>query len=115
MHSSSRIRLVIALTALAFAACSGNEPTPGGFAPPIPSLRQDEPPMHALNAPLGWPKKTNQPILFAADGPSGVLMFDPNKANGSPEGSIVEGISGAAGLAVDSRCTLYVATSRPTR
>ncbi len=66
--------------------------------------------MHAwLGAPLGWPKGKREPILFAADGPSGVLMFDPNKANGSPEGSIVEGISGAAGLAVDSNCTLYVA------
>jgi hypothetical protein len=108
MQSSTRL---IASTTLAFAAaCSGNSPAPSGFGPPIPSLRQSVPSMHAFpNAPLGWPKANNGPILFAADGPSGVLMFDPNKVNGSPEGSIVEGISGAAGLAVDSKCTLYVA------
>jgi len=104
-----RIRL-ITMTALALAACSGNGPAPGGLTPPIASLRQSAASIRALpNAPQGWPKGKNGPILFAADGPSGVLMFDPSKANGSPEGSIVDGISGAAGLAVDSKCTLYVA------
>jgi hypothetical protein len=109
MQSSMRIRLITS-TALALAACSGNGPTQSGFSPPIASLRQSVPTMHTSpTAPLGWPKGKNGPILFAADGPSGVLMFDPNQANGSPEGSIVEGISGAAGLAVDNKCTLYVA------
>jgi hypothetical protein len=46
--------------------------------------------------------------LFAADGPNGVLMFNPNQVNGSPEGSITDGVSAAAGLAVDRSCTLYV-------
>ena len=36
-------------------------------------------------------------------------MFNPNKVNAKPEGSIVNGIVGAAGLAVDTSCTLYVA------
>ncbi len=111
MQSSTRIRLAVTSAALALAAaCSGSGPASSGFAPSVPSLRESVPAMHALpNAPLGWPKGKHGPILFAADGPSGVLMFDPNKVNGSPEGSIVEGISGAAGLAVDSNCTLYVA------
>jgi hypothetical protein len=111
MQSTTRIRLVVTSTALVFtAACSGNGPTSSGFAPPIPSLHRSVLATHAFrNAPLGWPKGKHEPILFAADGPSGVLMFDPNEANGSPEGSIVEGISGAAGLAVDANCTLYVA------
>lgn len=108
MYSLSS-RALIGATALAFAAgCAGNTPTTGsGFVPLTHGL---VPPTHAVsNAPLGWPKKRNQPILFASDGPNGVLMFDPNKANGSPEGSILNGIDGAAGLAVDSGCTLYVA------
>ncbi|HLY02901.1 MAG TPA: hypothetical protein VKR56_10480 [Candidatus Cybelea sp.] len=109
MHNVSR-RALITATALAFAGCSGNAPTNGAFAPPLALQRRNASPTFALpNVASGWPKKKNQPILFAADGPSGVLMFDPNKADGSPEGSIVEGISGAAGLAVDSKCTLYVA------
>lgn len=104
-------RALMAVTALAFAAgCSGNIPTANRPDSLMPSLQPGVPQLRASrNIPLGWPKRRNQPILFAADGPSGVLMFNPNKVNASPEGSIVDGISGASGLAVDSNCTLYVA------
>lgn len=104
------VRALTAATALAcVASCSGNRGNPDGFNPLIPSALGVARPTNARPIVAGWPKKKNQPILFAADGPSGVLMFDPNDVNGSPEGSIVSGISGAAGLAVDRKCTLYVA------
>jgi hypothetical protein len=103
-------RALIAAMILTFAGCSGNGSAPNGFTPLLPSLHKtvlSSP--GSAKIPLGWPKKPRQPILFAADGPSGVLMFDPNDPNGPPEGSIVDGIEGAAGLAVDRNCTLYVA------
>jgi hypothetical protein len=110
LHAFSSRALVV-VTALVFVAgCSGTATTAGQFTPLTPSLRQDLHSLRALaNVQRGWPKKQNEPILFAADGPSGVLMFDPNDVNPSPEGSIVDGISGASGLAVDRKCTLYVA------
>jgi hypothetical protein len=92
-------RTLIAAAAFSFAAgCAGSIPSADQFSQLNPSA-------------VGWPNKKKTPILFAADGPSGVLMFDPNVPNGSPEGSIVDGVGGAAGLAVDSKCTLYVANT----
>lgn len=97
--------------ALIFAAgCSATTPPVSQIA--APALRMREPAAAARelqNAPRGWPKSKSEPILFVADGPDGILMFDPNKANGKPKGSITNGISGAAGLVVDPKGTLYVA------
>lgn len=108
---NGKIGALLAVAALAFAAgCNGSTPAANPFAPPVASTGASVPRIHASGkTPIGWPKKKDQPILFAADGPSGVVMFDPNTPNGSPEGSITNGISGAAGLAVDRSCTLYVA------
>jgi hypothetical protein len=103
-------RTLIAATLFVFVAgCAGTEPYADRFSQLNPPVQQGVRATHGRPDAVGWPKKKNQPILFAADGPSGVLMFNPNVANGSPEGSIVDGIDGAAGLAVDSKCTLYVA------
>jgi hypothetical protein len=99
-----------AMLLLVAAGCSSGAPTANGFGPPAPSLYRGVTATRALpNVRAGWPKNAHQPILFAADGPSGVEMFNPNKINAKPEGSIVNGIVGAAGLAVDGSCTLYVA------
>jgi hypothetical protein len=105
------IRAFFAATVLVFAAgCSGSTPAANQFTSLIPSLQNNARLVRSLpNVPLGWPKSKNHAILVAADGPSGVLMFNPKEVNGSPEGSIVDGISGAAGMAVDNKCTLYVA------
>lgn len=103
-------RALVAAAVLAFAAgCAGNASLAERYDPVVPLLRQASSSMRLMSrVPVGWPKKKNQPVLFAADGPNGVLMFNPNQANGSPEGSITDGISAAAGLAVDRSCTLYV-------
>lgn len=104
-------RAFIAGALLAFAAgCSGNPSLGDRFNPAAPLLRQATASVRAMpGVRIGWPKAKNQPILFAADGPNGVLMFNPNQPSGSPEGAITAGISGAAGMAVDRKCTLYVA------
>jgi serine/threonine-protein kinase len=62
-------------------------------------------------APLGWPdkKKKKKSVLFVADCDSGVLLFDPTKANSSPIGSITTGTDCAFGVAVDKSGNLYVA------
>jgi hypothetical protein len=61
------------------------------------------------NAPMGWPKrKKAQAILFVADSKKGVLMYDPNDANSSPEGSITTGVDYPDGIAVDNTGALYV-------
>lgn len=125
-HSLSR-RALIAAAALSFAAgCSANgtNPSQSSLTPSayqglggvrilpgpvvsgpivVPLTRQ------RLNAPMGWPKKKKaKQILFVSDGSSGVEMYDPKVANGSPEGSITTGTDGPFGLAVDKKGTLYV-------
>lgn len=111
MLDRTSIRALVAAIMLASAsACSESVGTANQPGPLMPPLQQGVSPLNAeRNSPLGWPKKRSEPILFASDGPSGVLMFNPNKVNPAPEGSIVNGIKGAAGLAVDGSCTLYVA------
>lgn len=100
--------LVVAAT-IACAACSADSANADRGNSVLPSLRENAYSAASGSYPAGWPKKQSQPILFAADGPSGVLMFDPQTPSASPEGSIKAGIDGAAGLAVDGKCTLYVA------
>jgi hypothetical protein len=62
-------------------------------------------------APAGWPdkKKKKKSLLFVADASSGVLIYNPKTANGSPTGSITTGVDTPGGVAVDSHGSLYVA------
>jgi hypothetical protein len=123
-------RALCAAAALAFAAgCSGNTLTSGGSSALTPSTHVAGqawrilpgpvvsgpiliPLTHPIsNAPKGWPdkKKKKKEILFVADCDSGVLMYDPTKANSSPIGSITTGTDCAFGAAVDKAGNLYVA------
>jgi hypothetical protein len=103
--------LSIGAVAVLLAGCGGSSAA-NRFTPLVPSLRQSAPSTHALpGVPVGWPKNKHEAILFAADGSAGLLMFDPNKADGSPIGSITAGIDGTAGVAVDAKSTLYVVNS----
>jgi hypothetical protein len=118
-------------TALAFAAgCSSNSMAPSQSSSVTPTSRYAGENMrvfrgpavigpivvpavaHKPNAPAGWPdakKKKKKMILFVSDSSSGVLMYNPAKANSSPTGSITTGTSTPFGLAVDKKGTLYVA------
>ncbi|MBV9719426.1 MAG: hypothetical protein JOZ77_08900 [Candidatus Eremiobacteraeota bacterium] len=123
-------RALVAATALALAAgCSGNALTPNQSSSTNQSAGRGSQAMRALpgptvagpvfaplaplkvNAPAGWPAKKKQAsILFASDeSTSAVLMYDPNKPNSAPTGSITTGVDVPAGLAVDKTGTLYVA------
>jgi sugar lactone lactonase YvrE len=122
-------RALCAAAALSFAAgCSGNTLTSGGSSALTPSTHVAGqagrilpgpvvsgpiliPLGHPItNAPKGWPdKKKKKAILFVADCDSGVLMYDPTKANSSPVGSITTGTDCAFGAAVDKAGNLYVA------
>ncbi|MGA8535303.1 MAG: hypothetical protein WB615_14445 [Candidatus Tumulicola sp.] len=123
-------RVLIAAVAVALAAgCSGNPAslTPGQSTPLTPSSRQAGTGMRVLpgpavagprivplvprqpNAPRGWPAAApNLQILFVADASSGVLMYSPKTPNASPEGSITDGVSAPAGVAIDKSGALYV-------
>ncbi len=121
-------RALIAGAALSLAAgCSGNSLTPGQSSSVAPSSHHAGLAMRVLpgpavagpivvplvplnpNAPAGWPaKKKAKPILFVADSSSGVLTYDPSVANGSPTGSITDGVDAPAGVAVDKSGALYV-------
>jgi hypothetical protein len=134
MHQSVLRRVLIATAALAFVAgCSGNSGSlaPGQSSSLTPSYTV-KPGMRVLpgpavmgptivpivalrsNAVRGWPsskkRKKRHEILFVGDeSTNAVDMFDPNKANSSPEGSITDGIDVPIQVAVDKKSTLYVA------
>jgi streptogramin lyase len=124
-------RALIAAAALSFAAgCSGNSLTPGQSAAVSPSSYHAPAGMRAFpgpvvagpiivplvarkpNAPAGWPdprhRHHRKELLFVADSSSGVLIFNPKKANSAPIGSLTNGVSVPAGLAVDKSGSLYV-------
>ncbi len=125
-------RALVAGTALAFAAgCSGNSLAPSQSSSVTPSSHHVGKNMRVLpgpaltgpivvpavpqkpNAPAGWPDRRRhhhrkRSILFVADGSSGVLMYNPYTANGSPIGSITTGVNAPAGVAVDKNSALYV-------
>lgn len=125
-------RTLVAAAALSFAAgCSGNSLTPGQSAAVSPSSFQVPAGMrlvpgpvvagprlvplvpHKPNAPAGWPDPRRRhhhkkEFLFVADSSSGVLIYNPKKANSSPIGSITTGVSIPSGLAVDTHGSLYV-------
>ncbi|HEY2474934.1 MAG TPA: hypothetical protein VGI19_09040 [Candidatus Cybelea sp.] len=128
LDSLSR-RVLIAAAAVSFAAgCSGNALTPGGQSSVTPNAHQvgggfrilpgpvvSGPivvPLVAprMNAPFGWPdkKKKHKEMLFVADS-SGVLIYNPKKANSGPIGSITTGTSSPFGVALDKKGNLYVA------
>jgi hypothetical protein len=129
LHTFSRRALVAAAALFLAAGCSGNSLTPGQSSSSLaPSTNLGGRAVRIIqgpavsgpivlplvplkpNAPMGWPtKKKQQPILFVADYSSGVLMYNPNDANSSPEGSITSGTDGAFGAAVDTSGNLYVA------
>jgi hypothetical protein len=134
MHNSLLRRVLIAAAALAFVAgCSGSSGSvgPGQSTSLTPSSHQ-QPGMRVLPGPAvagpivvplvvhrdnlvrGWPtskrRKKRHEILFVADETnSAVDMYDPRKANPSPEGSITDGIDVPIQIAVDKKGTLYVA------
>jgi streptogramin lyase len=131
LQTFSRRTLILG-SALAFAAgCSSNSMAPSQSSSVMPTSRYAGEKMrvfpgpavigpivvpavaHKPNAPAGWPdakkKKKKKSILFVADSSSGVLMYNPNKANSSPIGSITTGTSSPFGLAVDKKGALYVA------
>ncbi len=120
MHNILLRRVLIVAAALTFVAgCSGNSgsvqqpgmrvlPGPAVAGPIVVPLV-----VHRSNLVRGWPsskRKKRHEILFVADeSDSTVEMYDPRKANPSPEGSITDGISTAVQLAVDKKGTLYAA------
>jgi streptogramin lyase len=130
LQTLSRRTLILG-TALAFAAgCSSNSMAPNQSSSVTPTSRYTGEKMRVLpgpavigpiivpavahkpNAPAGWPdakKKKKKEILFVSDSSSGVLMYNPKKANSSPTGSITTGTNVPFGLAVDKKGSLYVA------
>lgn len=124
-------RALVGAVALALASgCSGNSSPvapgqPGSLAPSsrqiglgvriLPGPAVSGPTVvplvpHRSNLPHAWPaKKKQKQILFVSDlEASEVLMYDPKKANPPSEGSISDGVSDPAGLAVDEKGALYV-------
>ena len=114
------------------AGCSGTSLTPGQSAAVSPNAYHAPAGMRVLpgpavagpivvplvprkpNAPAGWPDPRkrhhhHKEFLFVADASSGVLIYNPKTANGSPIGSLTNGVSTPAGLAVDNSGSLYVA------
>jgi hypothetical protein len=61
-----------------------------------------------IAAPRGWPTGKKSKLVFVANiSANEVLMYTQGK-NPNPVGSITDGLSDPAGLAVDSKGTLYV-------
>ena len=61
-----------------------------------------------IAAPRGWPAGKKSKLIFVANiSANEVLMYSQGK-NPNPVGSITDGLSDPAGLAVDSKGTLYV-------
>ncbi len=69
--------------------------------------------VHRDNLVRGWPaskRKKKHEILFVAnESTSAVEMYDPKKANPSPEGSITDDVDVPIQVAVDKKGTVYVA------
>ena len=127
-------RVLVAAAALTFAAGCSNNPTsftPGQSSSLSPSSQRIVAGMRVLpgpavagpiivplvprdvNAPRGWPVEParhhrHPQLLFVADSSSGVLIYNPATVNGSPTGSITNGVNAPAQLAVDKASTLYV-------
>ncbi len=101
-------RAFVAVAALVFVAgCAGgaSSVTPAG---PLSRLLPGAAPMSGSR---GWSDaaKKKKPILFIADLYANVVrLYDPNIANPPQEGSITDGVDDPAGLAVDSKGSLYV-------
>jgi hypothetical protein len=67
---------------------------------------------HPWNLPHRWPKTASGQILFVADPTDNqVLMYDPAQPHPSPLGSIIDGINGPMGVAVDKQGQVYVVNS----
>ncbi len=127
MLQTSIRRILIAAGMISLAAgCSANSGAPGQQSTVVPpqsvphGMRLLPGPMvagprlvpavpHKPNAPAGWPAPKKKELLFVADGSSGVLIYDPKVANGSPIGSITNGVSTPSGVAVDKKGNVYVA------
>lgn len=128
MHQTPSRVLIAAAAAALIAGCSGNSAslTPGQSGSLSPA-HHVSPGMRVLpgpavagpmivprvplqpNAPRGWPAGApNRQLIFVADSSSGVLMYSPKTPNGSPIGSITNGVSAPAGVAVDGAGSLYV-------
>ncbi len=128
LQAVPRRTLLVAVALSFLAGCSGSSSTTGlsSLTPTTPQTRSG---MRVLpgpqvsgprvlpaiaqkpNAPAGWPNmhhKKKKMFLFVADGSSGVLIYNPKTANGSPTGSITTGVDAPAGVAVDSAGSLYV-------
>ena len=129
MSHTRRHVLIAAVAAASLAGCSGNS---GSFTSGQPStvapssragigMRELVGPAvtgplivpvvpRQPNAPRGWPKAApNRQLVFVANEATGVLMYSPKTPNGSPIGSIADGVDAPAGVAVDSAGALYVA------
>jgi hypothetical protein len=134
MRETLSRRVLVAAAALTFAAGCSNNPTsftPGQSSSLSPSSQRIVAGMRVLpgpavagpiivplvprdvNAPRGWPVEParhhrHPQLLFVADSSSGVLIYNPATVNGSPTGSITNGVNAPAQLAVDKASTLYV-------
>lgn len=121
--------LIAAVAAGLIAGCSGNSGSltsgqPSAFAPSNhlgAGMRELAGPEVAgpmivprvprqSDAPRGWPNGSpNRQVIFVSDqSSSSVLMYSPKIPNGSPIGSITNGVNVPAGIAVDGTGTLYV-------
>jgi hypothetical protein len=134
MHKSVLRHVLIGAAALAFVAgCSGNS---GSLAPgqnnSVTPSSHTQSGMRVLPGPAvmgptivplvalrngavrGWPankrrKKRHEMLFVANESDNTIEMYDPRKANPSPEGSITDGIDVPIEVAVDKKDTLYVA------
>jgi hypothetical protein len=127
LEMPSRRVLIGAAAVVFFAACSGNQAnlSPGQTSPVIPSAHQAgslryihgaaiEGPYAVPLVPRQWPLVHRWPkkgqVLFVGDPQNNqILLYNPKKANPSPEGSITSGIDYVFGLAMDKSGTLYAA------
>ena len=101
-------RAFVVIAALVFVAgCAGGSSSVTPAAP----LTRLLPGAAAPGGPRGWPDaaKKKKPILFVADLYANVVrLYDPSIPNPPQEGSITDGVDDPAGLAVDSKGSLFV-------